>query len=54
MTAEGTSRRTHSPTVFEDNGQLIVEWDTDPNPGEWVLMSVELFESMIKRFNETR
>lgn len=58
MASEGAGRKVHeNVTVTRDpaDGMLTMEWrDGDPQPGDQVLMSVELFQQMIEEHNARR
>lgn len=47
-------RKTHEnvSVTRQDDGQLVTHWnDGQPEPGDWVLMSVELWEQMMEAHN---
>jgi len=52
---EGTGRKVHENVTVTRHlhGALSVEWhDGPPQPGDRLLMSVELFEQMIEQYNQ--
>lgn len=48
-------RRTHEnvSVTRQEDGQLVTHWnDGPPKPGDFVLMSVELWEHMHEQYNQ--